>query len=48
MKIKHDFKFNDNKTSFWIKVDGLAKYLGIWLDENLTKTKQLNNICRHG
>ena len=31
-----------------ISVQSSAKYLGVWLDENLTMTKQVNNVCKQG
>ena len=31
-----------------IKVQSTAKYLGIWLDSNLTMSKQINTVCSQG
>ena len=31
-----------------IQVDDSAKYLGVWLDQNLTFSKQINRICSSG
>lgn len=31
-----------------IMVNNKAKYLGVWLDENLTMTRQVNNVCAQG
>ena len=31
-----------------LKVQTSAKYLGIWLDQNLTFSKQINAVCSQG
>ena len=31
-----------------IKVESVVKYLGIWLDKNLTMSKQINSVCSQG
>ena len=31
-----------------IKVEKTAKYLGVWLDDNLNMIKQINNVCAQG
>ena len=31
-----------------IEISSAAKYLGIWIDDNLSMTKQINNVCSQG
>ena len=31
-----------------ITASSSAKYLGVWLDENLTMSKQISSVCSHG